>query len=115
MPLASSGAWLSLGREAFASMRNLPSSRTYHIYARNPQPTSTAQRLLHQTRNLVHAFVGHLTTPGTLGHQTPAHSLHHLARDRTIENGFSLHVRHALSQPLGAPRLPRPPTVSRTV
>ncbi|KAI0029337.1 hypothetical protein K488DRAFT_88840 [Vararia minispora EC-137] len=117
MPLASSGALLSVGREAFASMRSVPNgSRAFHqLYNRPTQTTSTAQRLLRQTRNLIQAFVGHLTTPGTLGRQAPSRSLHHLTRGQTIQSGLSLHVRHALSQPLGAPKLPRPPTVPRSV
>jgi hypothetical protein len=72
---------------------------------------------LHRTRNIVNAFVGHLTTPGTLrGPVPPSRSIQPVAsRMPTIETNLSLPVRRALSMPMGAPRLPRPPAVPRSI
>ncbi|KAI0312960.1 hypothetical protein OF83DRAFT_1286538 [Amylostereum chailletii] len=122
MPLASSGAWSSFGRQAarFASQPPNISSRGIHISSflpRTPQSSSsTAHHLLRQTRNALQAFVGHLTAPSTLKpHSGAARSLHALTRGQTIQNGLSFPVRNALSRPLGAPKLPRAPAVPPSV
>ena len=127
MPLASSGTWQSLGRQAYHLFNQAPdisAHRTIHIPSALPrgathsQP-SHAQRLLQRTRNLVQGFVGHLTTPGTLGNHAAAgrayHGAAHGTRGPTIQQGLSFTTRYTLAQPLGAPKLPRAPTVPRSV
>ncbi|KAA1477117.1 hypothetical protein DENSPDRAFT_571300 [Dentipellis sp. KUC8613] len=127
MPLASSGGLSSLlGRQAshLAQAPNIPSHRSIHIssFIPRPQPrvsSSTAGRLLRTTRGLLQAFVGHLTTPGTLRVPGAGNGFHHAVanatRGPTIRQGLSLPARIALSKPLGAPMLPRAPVVPRSI
>ncbi|KAG6334794.1 hypothetical protein ID866_4293 [Astraeus odoratus] len=104
-------------------------SRSIHIptslpHPSHPPPPTPAQRLLSQTRTLFSRFIGYLTAPG-LGHvATPrsAHATksllrpaHYYSSSQSIQAGFSLPVKHALSRPLSAPRLPRPPAVPANV
>ncbi|TFY83100.1 hypothetical protein EWM64_g904 [Hericium alpestre] len=126
MPFASSGHWTSLlGRQASHYLSQAPniSHRSIHVSAFTPRASaqtnlSTAQRLLHQTRGLFQAFVGHLTTPGTLRGSGSGHGFHSAVRATrapTIQQNLSFGTRLALSRPLGAPKLPRPPVVPRSV
>ncbi|KAH9977315.1 hypothetical protein BGW80DRAFT_1288584 [Lactifluus volemus] len=125
MPLASSGLLSSTTRQAFRasihSPPNISSTRSLHTPSFAPrtiqQPSSFASRALHRSRNIINAFIGHLTTPGTLRGQVPASRSIQSAASRmpTIETNLSLPVRRALSMPMGAPRLPRPPAVPRSV
>ncbi|EPQ58647.1 hypothetical protein GLOTRDRAFT_110289 [Gloeophyllum trabeum ATCC 11539] len=110
LPGQAASRWLSTGG---------PPSRSIHVHS-IPRPTTTsssglAQTLLSKTRYLLTGFVGHLTTPGTLGRSTvPSRSLH-AARPQSIQQRLSLPARYALSTPLHAPRLPKPPAVPRNV
>jgi hypothetical protein len=123
MPLASSGLLSSTTRQACRVIHNPPnisSTRGLHSQSfapRTAQQPSFTSRALHRTRNIFNAFVGHLTTPSTLRVPGPAsRSMQSVAlRMPKIENNLSLPVRHALSMPMGAPRLPRPPTVPRSI
>ncbi|KAI0066323.1 hypothetical protein BV25DRAFT_1821241 [Artomyces pyxidatus] len=111
MPLASSGPWLSIGRQVLHAPSINP-SRALHTFPR-PPPSSSAQRLVQQTKGLFKALLGHLTTPGL---RQPGRSLHAVAtRYPTIQSGLSLPVRHALARPFGAPKLPHPPAVPRSI
>ncbi|KZV70759.1 hypothetical protein PENSPDRAFT_752284 [Peniophora sp. CONT] len=115
MPLASSGTWASLGRQVAAGVRNAPHARGLHVPRRAPQ-LSTTQRVFQSTKGLAQSLFGHLTTPGNIGRQPAARSLHQLTAGRTIQKGLSLPARHALSsRPLGMPGLPRAPAVPRGV
>ncbi|KAI0047060.1 hypothetical protein FA95DRAFT_1559488 [Auriscalpium vulgare] len=116
MPLASSGAWTSIGRQASHIIQAPNIGRSRGLHTRLPQP-STTQRLLKQTTGLFKAFVGHLTTPGTLRQPASAGRALHAAATRgpTIQSGLSLSARQALARPFGAPRLPRPPVVPRSI
>ncbi|VDB96581.1 unnamed protein product [Peniophora sp. CBMAI 1063] len=115
MPLASSGTWASLGRQVAAGVRNAPHARGLHVPGRAPLP-STAQQIFQTTKGLAQNLFGHLTTPGHIGRQPAARSLHHLTAGRTIQNGLSLPARHALSsRPMSMPKLPRAPAVPRGV
>lgn len=104
-----------------------PTSRTIHIPSSIPHstpPATPAQRLFSQTRTLFSRFVSHLTAPG-LTHTAaprPVHAsksllrpAHYYSSSQSIQAGFSLPVKHALSRPLSAPRLPRPPAVPANV
>jgi hypothetical protein len=125
MPLASSGLSSSIGRQAFRVIHNPPnisSSRGLHTHSFAPrvapqQPSPFTSRFLQRTRTVFNAFVGHLTAPSKL--QAPgaaARSMQTVAtRVPKIENNLSLPVRHALSTRMGAPRLPRPPAVPRSI
>ncbi|KAI0261085.1 hypothetical protein BC834DRAFT_845829 [Gloeopeniophorella convolvens] len=126
MQMASSGNLTALARQAFRAVHNPPNisttSRGLHtqpafVPRSTLQPTSFTSRALHRTKNLLNAFVGHLTTPGTMHVPGATSRTVHSAAHRipTIENNLSLHVRHALSRPMGAPRLPRPPAVPRGI
>ncbi|KAI0253809.1 hypothetical protein BJV78DRAFT_131509 [Lactifluus subvellereus] len=124
MPLASSGLMSSVTRQAFRvihSPPNIASTRGLHTQSfaprAPPQPSSFTFRALNRTKNLFNAFVGHLTTPGTLRSPGPASRSIQSAASRmpTIENNLSLPVRHAISMRMGAPRLPRPPAVPRHI
>jgi hypothetical protein len=122
MQLASRGARV-VTRATTQHLGSKPgaTSRSIHIpsFARAPLRASTsgatAQRLLSQTRNVLTRFVTLLTTPGTLRSPSApsvARSLHGATRAQaTIQSGLSFHVRTALSRPLQAPFLPRPPAV----
>ncbi|EMD34376.1 hypothetical protein CERSUDRAFT_117249 [Gelatoporia subvermispora B] len=130
MQLASSGARAFTGRQV---SRFVPgggaspghASRSIHITAFAPRPniasngSRRAEAIFKQTRNLLSRFVTHLTTPGTLrpvNVPAAARSLHSApTRPLTIHQQLSLPARHALSRPLNAPYLPRPPTVPRNV
>jgi len=102
-------------------------SRAIHIPSSGPHPTppaAPAQRLFSQTRTLFSRFVSHLTAPG-LTHTAasrPVHAsksllrpAHYYSSSHSIQAGFSLPVKHALSRPFSAPRLPRPPVVPANV
>ena len=125
MPLASSGLSSSTTRQAFRAIHyppHLPSTRSLHTSSFAPryvphQPSPFATRVLQRTRAVFNAFVGHLTTQGTLRVPGAApRSMQTVAsRMPTIENNLSLPVRHALSMRMGAPRLPRPPVVPRNI
>ena len=136
MQLASSGLSSSISRQAFRTVHNhhnisiSSSARTLHtssfVPRGTPQHLSSSSspftsRIFHRTRTLFNAFIGHLTTPGTLlapgGGVAPARSMQMrvVSRMPTIENNLSLPVRHALSVRMGAHRLPRPPAVPRSI
>jgi hypothetical protein len=125
MPLASSGLSSSLGRQAFRVIHNPPnisSSRGLHTHSFAPrvtpqQPSPFTSRVLQRTRTVFNAFVGHLTAPSKLRAPGAApRSMQTVAtRLPKIENNLSLPVRHALSTRMGAPRLPRPPAVPRSI
>jgi len=102
-------------------------SRAIRIPSSGPHPTppaAPAQRLFSQTRTLFSRFVSHLTAPG-LTHTAasrPVHAsksllrpAHYYSSSHSIQAGFSLPVKHALSRPFSAPRLPRPPVVPANV
>ncbi|KAH9935810.1 hypothetical protein B0H21DRAFT_780840 [Amylocystis lapponica] len=126
MPLASSGRAF-LGRQApripppggGGGVAN--SSRSIHIpsFARPNvvSNSSTAQTIFRHTRTILSRFVAHLTTPGTIrapaNFPAAARAFSQSAHARTIQQGFSLPVRYALSRPLHSPYLPRAPTVPR--
>ncbi|EIW84366.1 hypothetical protein CONPUDRAFT_100382 [Coniophora puteana RWD-64-598 SS2] len=91
-----------------------------------PPPTSTAQRLFTQSRNFASRVFAHLTAPGlgVIPQAAQPHALHGLGSGAgrglsthapSIKSSFSLPVRTALTRPLGAPCLPRPPAVPRSV
>src|SRR6266478_7613297 len=124
MPLASSGLSSSMGRQAFRVIHNPPniSTRGVHTHSFVPritpqQPSPFTSRILNRTRTIFNAFVGHLTAPSKL--RAPGavpRSMQTVAtRVPKIENNLSLPVRHALSTRMGAPRLPRPPAVPRSI
>ena len=125
MPLASSGLSSSLGRQAFRVIHNPPnisSSRGLHTHSFAPrvatqQPSPITSRVLQRTRIIFNAFVGHLTAPSKLRAPGAAPRSMQMVATRVpkIENNLSLPVRHALSTRMGAPRLPRPPTVPRSI
>jgi hypothetical protein len=125
MPLASSGLSSSMGRQAFRVIHNPPnisSSRGIHTHSFAPrvaiqQPSPFASRVLQRTRTIFNAFVGHLTAPSKLLPPGAAPRFMQTVATRMpkIENNLSLPVRHALSTRMGAPRLPRPPTVPRCI
>ena len=126
MPLASSGLSSSMSRQAFRALHNPPnisSTRSLHtpsfVPRVAPQQTSSpfSIRILHRTRAVLNAFVGHLTTPGTLrAPGAAARSMQSVpSRLPRIESNLSLPVRHALSVRMGAPRLPRPPAIPRSI
>ncbi|KAI0279849.1 hypothetical protein BGY98DRAFT_966901, partial [Russula aff. rugulosa BPL654] len=125
MPLASSGLSSSIGRQAFRVIHNPPnisSSRGLHTHSFAPrvvtqQPSPFASRVLQRTRTIFNAFVGHLTAPSKLPAPSAAPRFMQTVATRVpkIENNLSLPVRHALSTRMGAPRLPRPPTVPRSI
>ncbi|KAI9511347.1 hypothetical protein F5148DRAFT_975291 [Russula earlei] len=125
MPLASSGLSSFVARQASRAIHNPPnvtSARSLHTPSFAPrgaphQPSPLTSRVLHRTRAIFNAFVGHLTTPGTLRAPCAApRSLQTIAtRMPTIENTLSLPVRHALSMRMGSPRLPRPPGIPRNI
>ena len=126
MPLASSGLSSSIGRQAFRVIHNPPnisSSRGLHTHSFAPrvasqQPSPFTSRVLQRTRTIFNAFVGHLTAPSKLrapGAAAPRFMQTVATRVPKIENNLSLPVRHALSMRMGAPRLPRPPTVPRSI
>src|SRR6266702_7335711 len=124
MPLVSSGLLSSATRQAFRVIHNPPnlsSARGLHTQSFAPRPppqsSSFASRVLHGTKTIFNAFVGHLTTPGTLLVPSRAlRSIHSVApRIPTIENNLSLPVHRALSMHMGSPCLPRPPTVPRSI
>jgi hypothetical protein len=137
MPLASSGLSSSISRQAFRTAHNPPNiftSSSRGIHTPSFVPRSAAQhlssssasspftsRIFHRTRTLLNAFVGHLTTPGTLRASShgviPARSMQTRVATRmpTIENNLSLPVRHTLSMRMGSTRLPRPPVVPRSI
>ena len=125
MPLASSGLSSSIGRQAFRVIHNPPnisSSRGLHTHSFAPrvasqQPSLLTSRVLQRTKTIFNAFVGHLTAPSKLrAPGSVSRSVQTVAtRVPKIENNLSLPVRHALSTRMGAPRLPRPPAVPRSV
>ncbi|KAI6009418.1 hypothetical protein F5J12DRAFT_823484 [Pisolithus orientalis] len=102
---------------------HIPSSIPHLSGAPLPPPTP-AQRLFSQTRTFFSRFIGHLTAPG-YSHAVasrPAHAsksllrpAHYHSSAQSIRAGFSLPVKHALSRPLSALRLPRAPTVPANV
>ncbi|KAI0303512.1 hypothetical protein B0F90DRAFT_1916890 [Multifurca ochricompacta] len=93
MPLASSGLLSSATRQAFR-------------VAHHPPNISSARHLHTQTKKLFNAFVGHLTTPGTL--RAPAstsRSTHSVAfRFSAIENKLSLPAQKGSQTAQGALR-----------
>jgi hypothetical protein len=125
MPLASSGLSSSVGRQAFRVIHNPPnisSTRGLHTHSFAPrvapqQPSPFTSRVLQRTRTIFNAFVGHLTAPSKLPAPGAAPRLMQTVATRVpkIENNLSLPVRHALSTRMGAPRLPRPPAVPRSI
>ena len=128
MPLASSGLSSSMSRQLFRAAHNPPnisSARGLHtpsFVPRGvpPQPsTPFSSRIFQRTRTILNAFVGHLTTPGTVrasaGGSTVRSMQSAASRMPKIESNWSLPVRHALSVRMGAPRLPRPPAVPRNI
>src|SRR5260221_12650166 len=130
MPLASSGLSSSMSRQLFRAAHNPPnisSARSLHTPSFVPRGGALAQqpstpfssRILHRTRTLLNAFVGHLTTPGTLraspGTGTVPSMQSAASRMPRMASNWSLPVRHALSVRMGAPRLPRPPAAPRNV
>ncbi|KAH7928211.1 hypothetical protein BV22DRAFT_1031032 [Leucogyrophana mollusca] len=107
------------------SVSQSSTSRSLHISsfvprARAPPSVSTTQRVFNESRTLLSRFFAHLTAPG-LAHssvspsasQTLARPLHSHAS--SITSNLSFPVRHALSKPLSAPRLPRPPALPNSV
>ena len=125
MPLASSGLSSSMGRQAFRVIHSPPNisySRGLHTHSFAsrvaPQPsTPLTSRVLQRTRTIFNAFVGHLTAPSKLRAPGAAPRFMQTVATRVpkIENNLSLPVRHALSTRMGAPRLPRPPAVPRSI
>ncbi|TFK46379.1 hypothetical protein OE88DRAFT_1715004 [Heliocybe sulcata] len=110
LPGQAASRWLSTGGPSTRSIHIPSIPRTTHT-----TPPGLAHKLLSTTRSLLSGFVGHLTTPGTLrgAHGVPSRSLHS-ARPQTIQQRLSLPSRYALSTPLHAPRLPKPPVVPRS-
>ncbi|OCH90626.1 hypothetical protein OBBRIDRAFT_793062 [Obba rivulosa] len=132
MQLASYGTRAFTGRQASRFIPGgggaLPpghTPRSIHTSSFVPRPNvgtfsgGRAEVIFKQTRNLLSRFVAHLTTPGTLrpvNVPAAARSLHSgPTRPLTIHQQLSLPARHALSRPLNAPYLPRPPAVPRNV
>ncbi|PCH38406.1 hypothetical protein WOLCODRAFT_136250 [Wolfiporia cocos MD-104 SS10] len=116
MQLASTGARALKPTGGGAFLHSTP-ARSIHIPSFAPRPnagqaTSTAQTLFKQTRTFLSRFVAHLTTPGTLRQPVHAPARHiFTGRMPSIQQGLSLSARLALSRPLKAPHLPRPPTI----
>lgn len=114
-----------MGRQAFRVIHNPPnisSSRGVHTHsfasrAVTQQPSPLTTRVLQRTRTIFNAFVGHLTAPSKLQAPGAAPRFMQTAATRVpkIENNLSLPVRHALSMRMGAPRLPHPPAVPRSI
>lgn len=78
-------------------------------------PTSSAQRLLSQTKTAVGRYFALLTAPARVGvTSTPAsfHNVAHLAKSNTppIQQTFSMQARQAVGRPFGAYHLPRAPS-----
>lgn len=107
------------------SRKSAHTSRSIHIPAFTPRPSqppppSIAQRVFSETRTIFTRIVAHLTAPG-LSVSPVAVPLHpslihpHFSNSQSISARFSLPVKHALSRPFSAPRLPRPPTVPANV
>jgi hypothetical protein len=120
--------WLSMARQSFRVIRNpfnIYSSRGLHTQSFAPrasvnpqQPSPFASRVIPRTRAVLNVFVGHLTAPSTLRAPGAAPRSVHLVTSLmpAIENNsLSLPVRHALSVRMGAPRLPLPPAVPRSI
>ncbi|KAI0293409.1 hypothetical protein BC826DRAFT_1015357 [Russula brevipes] len=111
MPLASSGLLSSTTRQALRVIHkppNVSSARTLNTpsFAPRPplqQPSPFATRVLHRTRTILNAFVGHLTTPGTLRPPGAAPRTLQSAASRMprIESNWSLPVRHTLIAQVG--------------
>ncbi|RDB24013.1 hypothetical protein Hypma_008649 [Hypsizygus marmoreus] len=81
------------------------------VHPRIPNPAK-AQKLFTQSRNLLAQFFNHLTAPGLRAPTAPSisRSFHGAARvHTTIQQGFSLPARVALSRPLQPHFLPRAP------
>ncbi|EPS98574.1 hypothetical protein FOMPIDRAFT_1024585 [Fomitopsis schrenkii] len=123
MQLASYGA-RALKPTGGGTLLHTNHTRSIHIpsipHPHIGQPTSTAQAVFKQTRNLFSRFVAHLTTPGIsrLPGSVPAtsRSLYHgSAQTRNIQQSLSSSARFTLSRPLQAPRLPKAPAVPRGV
>ncbi|KAF9228703.1 hypothetical protein BS17DRAFT_206033 [Gyrodon lividus] len=104
-------------------------SRSIHIPASIPRQnappsSSAAQHIFSQTRTFFSRFVSHLITPGfthssvtasTHASQSLLRPAHYHSCAQSIKASFSLPVKHALSRPLSAPRLPKPPAVPANV
>ncbi|KAH7890021.1 hypothetical protein F5I97DRAFT_625975 [Phlebopus sp. FC_14] len=103
-------------------------SRSIHIPSFIPRPTppapTTTQRIFSQARSFFSRLATHLAAPGLTQTSVPvpAHASKSLLRPahyhsgaQSIRAGFSLPVRHALSRPLSAPCLPKPPGVPANV
>ncbi|KIJ63303.1 hypothetical protein HYDPIDRAFT_113267 [Hydnomerulius pinastri MD-312] len=118
-----------IGIQSKHGLASASAGRSIHTPAFIPRPNpppapSTAQRLFAQTRTFFTRFVSHLTEPG-LTHssvvvsphtsQSLLRPAHYHSSAQSIKSGFSLPVRHALSRPLSAPRLPKPPTLPGNV
>lgn len=117
------GARTSIGRAFHKVSENPPGIRAIHTPSlfRVPQPISqanTAQKLFSQTKTIFGRFVAHLATPGHIGTSAPLHNASSLVSSgrATIQQGYSLPVRHAMTpRPFGAYHLPKPPSVQRSV
>ncbi|KII89291.1 hypothetical protein PLICRDRAFT_40954 [Plicaturopsis crispa FD-325 SS-3] len=106
MPLASHG--FSRVSQLIPSLRGGTTSRAIHI----PTGAPTTQTLFAQSRNLLTRFVTHLTAPGLPAPAARAAFSSSGVRAPSIQQRLSLPVRHALrSHPLGAPCVPRAPTM----
>lgn len=101
------------------------SSRSIHTPAfiprSAPRPTGQGvQAIFRQAKTFLSTVVGHLTAPGTFA--SPAHIPHgsrslmeNAARFPSIQQRLPPTTRFALSRPLGAPYLPRAPSVPRSI
>ncbi|EIN08024.1 hypothetical protein PUNSTDRAFT_53324 [Punctularia strigosozonata HHB-11173 SS5] len=111
MQLASTGARLVQGHASRLLGRG-SNARNIHIPPLRQPPTP--QNVVNKTRTLLTRFVGHLTAPATGAFARPppcsgvqiGRGFSGAARPRTIQQGFSLPMRHALHKPMYMPRAP---------
>lgn len=99
------GGWIASGAPVRASLRTAGHAST---------PFS--QQLVNSSKNVLTQIFSHLTAPG-LAEPHLLHAAHSVRAGgaRSIQSSLSLPARHALGRPLGAPVLPRAPTVPRGV
>ncbi|KAG9318219.1 hypothetical protein JVU11DRAFT_300 [Chiua virens] len=103
------------------NVSNKHPSRSIHIPAFTPRPSSTAQRIFTETRTFFSRLISHATTfthshpPVAVPPQPSLFRPNQLSNSQNISARFSLPVKHALSRPFCPPRLPKPPTVPANV
>ncbi|KIP10305.1 hypothetical protein PHLGIDRAFT_115590 [Phlebiopsis gigantea 11061_1 CR5-6] len=125
MPLASSGLRALRVHQPYTLGQT---GRSIHTPAFLPRPAqlrpgpSGIHAIFKQARTFLSTVVGHLTAPGALSSPSHASSASrsmlenaHAHRFPSIQQRLSSSTRFALARPLGAPYLPRGPTMPRNM